>query len=132
MILYIHAGGDFLNTRIKEIRKAVNLTQDEFGKRLGISNTAISKIEKGENNVSEQNIISICREFNVNEKWLRNGTGEIFMPRTRNQVITDFLGDLIKENDTFKKRFIESLAKLEEHEWDVLKKVLEGMTNKRS
>lgn len=121
-----------MNTRIKEIRKAVNLTQDEFGKRLGISNTAISKIEKGENNVSEQNIISICREFNVNEEWLRNGTGEIFMPRTRNQVITDFLGDLIKENDTFKKRFIESLAKLDEQEWDVLKKVVEGMSDKRS
>lgn len=122
----------FLNNRIKEIRKKMKLTQDEFGKRLGISNTAISKIEKGENNVSEQNIISICREFDVNEEWLRNGIGDIFMQKTRNQIITDFLGDLIKEDDTFKKRFIESLAKLDEHEWDVLKKVVEGMTNKRS
>ena len=80
-----------MNNRIKEIRKKMKLTQDEFGKRLGISNTAISKIEKGENNVSEQNIISICREFDVNEEWLRNGIGDIFMQKTRNQIITDFL-----------------------------------------
>lgn len=120
-----------MNHRIKEIRKAIGLTQDEFGKRLGISNTAISKIEKGENNVSEQNIISICREFGINEEWLRNGIGEPFIPKTRNQIITDFAGDLIKENDTFKKRFIEALAKLNDQEWEVLKKVADNIIDKK-
>ena len=62
-----------MNERFKEVRKTLGLTQSEFGKSLGISNTAISKIEKGENNVSESNIISICREFGVNEEWLRTG-----------------------------------------------------------
>ena len=131
MLLYIYLGGVFLNHRIKEIRKAIGLTQDEFGKRLGISNTAISKIEKGENNVSEQNIISICREFGINEEWLRNGIGEPFIPKTRNQIITDFAGDLIKENDTFKKRFIEALAKLNDQEWEVLKKVADNIIDKK-
>ena len=64
-----------MNERFKEVRKTLGLTQSEFGKSLGISNTAISKIEKGENNVSESNIISICREFGVNEEWLRTGVG---------------------------------------------------------
>ena len=64
-----------MNERFKEVRKTLGLTQSEFGKSLGISNTAISKIEKGENNVSESNIISICREFGVNEEWLRTGAG---------------------------------------------------------
>lgn len=131
MLLYIYLGGVFLNHRIKEIRKAIGLTQDEFGKRIGISNTAISKIEKGENNVSEQNIISICREFGINEEWLRNGIGEPFIPKTRNQIITDFAGDLIKENDTFKKRFIEALAKLNDQEWEVLKKVADNILDKK-
>ena len=63
---------------VKEIRKTLGLTLEKFGNKLGVGKTAISKIEKGENNLTEQMFKSICREFNVNEEWLRNGTGEMF------------------------------------------------------
>lgn len=66
-----------MNNRIKEIRKAYGLTLEKFGERLGVGKAAISKLEHGENNVSEQMIKSICREFNINEEWLRNGTGSM-------------------------------------------------------
>ena len=45
---------------------------------MGITTTAVSKIEKKTNNLTEQNIKAICREFNVNEEWLRTGNGEMF------------------------------------------------------
>lgn len=64
--------------RVRELRKKMNLTLEKFGKPLGVGKTAISKIETGENNLTDQMIISICREFSVNENWLRNGTGEMF------------------------------------------------------
>ena len=117
--------------RLHELRKSLNLTLEKFGKSLGVGKTAISKIENGENNLTDQMLISICREYNVSEEWLRDGTGEMFIPLTRNQVITDFAGDLIKEEDTFKKRLIEALAKLNENEWAVLEKLAQELTKEK-
>ena len=69
-----------MNERVKEIRKALKLNQADFGERLGLRNTAISKIENGENGVTDQTLKSICREFGVNESWLRTGEGDPFVP----------------------------------------------------
>lgn len=66
-----------VNERIKKVRKALDLTQQEFGDRIGIKRNSVALIENGRN-TSEQTIFAICREFNVNEEWLRNGNGEIF------------------------------------------------------
>ena len=65
--------------RVKAIRKAKEMTMEKFGKRLGVTRTAISNIESGNRGVTEQMLTSICREFNVNEDWLRNGVGEMFI-----------------------------------------------------
>lgn len=116
--------------RLRELRKALNLTLDKFGRPLGVGKTAVSKIENDENNLTEQMLISICREYKASEEWLREGTGEMFKPLTRNQVITDFVGDLIMEDNTFKKRLIEALAKLDEDEWRVLEKLACELTEK--
>ena len=64
--------------RIKEIRKTLGLTLEKFGEKLGVTKTAISRIEKGERGLTEQMTKSICREFNVNEAWLRTGEGNMF------------------------------------------------------
>ena len=68
-----------MDERIKILRKKLGLTLDKFGERLGVTKTTISRLENGVNNVTEQMLKSICREFNVNEEWLRNGTGEMFI-----------------------------------------------------
>lgn len=67
-----------MNERIKAIRKALDLTMEQFGKRIGLSKSAISLIESGKNGTTDQTITSICREYNVNEHWLRTGEGEMF------------------------------------------------------
>lgn len=66
-----------VNERLKTLRKSLNLTLEEFGKKVGVTKTAISRLEKGERNLTDQMILSICREFNVNEKWLRTGEGDM-------------------------------------------------------
>lgn len=67
-----------LGKRIKKLRIALSLSQREFGERIGIVKTAVSKIENGENSPREQTIMSICREFDVNESWLKEGIGDMF------------------------------------------------------
>lgn len=64
-----------MNERLRELRKKLGLTLKDFGKRLGVSDAAISRIENGERKLTEQMILSVCREFNVNEDWIRFGKG---------------------------------------------------------
>ena len=75
--------------RIKAIRKHFKLTMEKFGNKLGVTKVAISNIEKENRNLTEQMSKSICREFNVNENWLKNGEGEMF-------VQTDDLNEYMK------------------------------------
>lgn len=68
-----------MNERLKAARKALGLNQTAFGARIGVTNPAISKLEKGERNFTDQMVLAICREFSINEEWLRNGTGDMFV-----------------------------------------------------
>lgn len=68
-----------MNERLKDLRKSLNLSQDAFGKRIGMSGGAISLLEKGKRNVTEQVIKSICREYSVDYMWLTTGDGEMFV-----------------------------------------------------
>lgn len=65
--------------RVRETRKTLNLTLDKFGERIGIKKSALSSIENGKSNLTEQNIKAICREFNVDYIWLTTGEGEMFV-----------------------------------------------------
>ncbi len=67
-----------MNERIKGVRKSLGLTLEKFGKALGVTKQTMSRIENGVNNVTDQMFLSVCRVYNVNEDWLRNGTGEMF------------------------------------------------------
>ena len=70
--------------RIKEIRKALGLTLDKFGEKLGVKKQTVSRIENGINNVTEQMILSICREYKVNYDYFVDGDGDMFedLPET--------------------------------------------------
>lgn len=67
-----------MNERIRQLRKALGLTMEKFGTRVGVGKTAISKLENGERSVTVQMEKSICREFNINPHWLKTGEGEMF------------------------------------------------------
>ena len=68
-----------MNERLREVRKALGLNQAEFAARLGVTAAAISRIEVGERAFTNQMLITVCREYNVSEEWLRIGKGEMFI-----------------------------------------------------
>lgn len=80
-----------MKDRIREIRIANKLKQSEFGDRLGIKGNTVTGYETGVRTPSDAVIVSICREFGVNEDWLRNGTGEMYPPKTRGQEISEIV-----------------------------------------
>lgn len=117
--------------RLYNLRKELGLTLEKFGEPLGVTKTTISRIEKEERAMTDQMLKSICRTYNVNEEWLKTGNGDMFIKLTRNQTITDFAADLIKEEESFKARLIEALAKLSEQEWEVLEKIANELADKK-
>ena len=120
-----------MNSRIKKIREENKLSQVEFGKRIGVGRSSISKLESGENNPSDQTILLICNTFNVNEDWLRTGEGEMFKPLSRSETIAKFAGELMKdEDDSFRRQLVEALAQLDEKEWEVLAGIAKKLTKK--
>lgn len=124
-------GGEYMDERIKLIRKKLELTQQEFADKLGIARNNIAGYETCKRSPSDAVISLICTKFNINEEWLRTGEGEMFVQRTRNQTITDFLGDLIIDDNTFKKRLIEALAELDERDWESLEKLATKLADKK-
>ena len=112
---------DKMNTRIKELREHFQLTMEKFGNRLGVKKNTVSQWESGTNSLTDQTITSICREFNVNEDWLRNGTGDMFLPTSRRKEIEKLTNQLLaEEEDSFKNRFIAMLADFSVKEWEFL------------
>lgn len=117
-----------MKRRIKELRKTLGLTQQEFADRLGISRGNIATYETREGNPGNSVINLICREFSVNEVWLRTGDGEMFAQRTRSQEIAEFVGKVLQgEEDNFKRRFIAMLSRLDEDDWVILEKMVNEM-----
>lgn len=120
-----------MKNRLKEIRKDAELTQSAFAERLGLKQNTIASYEMGRIGVSDAVIISICREFNVNEKWLRTGEGEMYAPQTHNQEIIEFVNQVMAdENESFRKRFVTALAKAKPEFWDELDRILDESLKK--
>lgn len=106
-----------MGNRIKELRQALGLTQQEFADRIGVKRGAIANYEIGRN-ASDTAVALICREFGVSEHWLRTGDGEMFTATTRDEEIMDFVGRAtIGAGDDFKRRFLLALARLPEERW---------------
>ena len=121
-----------MKDRIKKIRKELDLTQQEFADRIGIKRNSFANYETGRNTPIDAIIVSICREFNVNEHWLRDGTGEMFIKQTRDEQIAAFIGDMLKDKkESFKRRLISALANLDESDWDVLEKLVDSMQKEK-
>lgn len=113
-----------MNARILQIRKEQKLTQDAFAEKLKLSKNYVWQMEKGERTPSDRTISDICREFKINESWLRTGEGEPYQKRTRTQEIGEFANKIMSvSDDTFKKRFILALSKLDESDWETLAKI---------
>lgn len=97
-----------MNDRIKELRKSTNLSQDAFGKRIGITGASVSRLESGDREPSDQTITSICREFAIRRQWLEEGKGPMRQPETEDDEIVDAV---LAGEDEFVKAVIRGIAK---------------------
>ena len=114
-----------IGTRIKEIRKGAGLTLEKFGAKIGITAASLSTIENGKSNPSVQTVLMICREFNVNEDWLRYGTGEPFMQLSREETIAEYVGRINGGNITdIEESTIKFMAETPVEEWETLAREL--------
>lgn len=121
-----------MNERLKKLRKALDLTQQEFADRIKIKRNTLATYEGGRNEPIPAVISLICREFNVNESWLRNGTGDMFIKQTEDEKIASFIGSIqCHAEDSFQKRFISMLSALDESEWEVLEKMVEMVSKNK-
>lgn len=107
-----------MNSRLKGIRKALRLTQKEFAARLGITDSGISRLEKGQNQLTDQLIRAICREYKVNYEYLKNGIGEMFVEVP--QTVVDELCEQY-DLDDFDRIMLQEYLKMDEASRNVLK-----------
>lgn len=75
-----------MNERLKQLRKALKLNQVDFGAKLSLTGSAISRYESGVNAMADNIVLLICREFDVNEEWLRYGTGSMFSQKNTDLI----------------------------------------------
>lgn len=121
-----------MKERIKELRKSLGITQQDFADKLGLKRNTIATYEIGKAVPSDRVVSDLCNKYNVNEEWLRTGEGEMFVALNRTQQIAQLTADLFNgEKDSFKERLLLALAKLDENEWKVLEKIAEDLTKEK-
>lgn len=120
-----------MKDRFKELRKELNVTQQEFADKLKISRNFVAQIEMGSKVPSDRTIDDVCREFNVDEEWIRTGNGDMFVPGIKDKQISAMLADVMKSGeDSFRHRLVSALARLDDEGWDNLEKLIDMISNK--
>lgn len=117
-----------MKNRILKIRKDSKLNQEDFGLRLNLTKNYISLIETGNRIPSDRTISDICREFNVNEDWLKNGTGDMY--KEKDGSFSELLVELEDSDDDFIKSLITVYMGLDEDSKSALRKIAKGMAEK--
>ena len=116
-----------MKDRIKELRRTLHLTQQEFADRLGIKRGALANYEVGRNEPIDAVISLICREFQVSEVWLRTGAGEMFPSLSEDDHLARLCGQISFEGDTFRRRFLLTLSQMSDEEWSALETVVQAI-----
>lgn len=122
-----------MKERIKELRKMLGLSQETFGKRIGVSRSAISRLEGGSNGFTNQMIFSICREFGINEHWLHTGEGAMVVELSRIDEALHIVKRACESGDDFIVDTFIMLGQLSPAEWDLLRGFIDKLkSNKKS
>ena len=125
----LERGDNNLNERIRKLRKALDLTQQKFADRLYVKRNTVGQWEIGRNELTDAAILSICREFNVNEDWLRTGEGEMFEELTEQEKILKYTGLLLSDKDSAIADAIQTLIVTYEQLDDTSKATLEKIAS---
>lgn len=122
-----------MKDRIRKIRRELDLTQQEFAKKIGTSQNVLANYETGRRNPSASVINNICKTFNVNETWLRSGEGDMFIELDRHAQLASLTKQLLdEEEDSFKNRLVSVLANLTESQWETLAEIAEKLCKEKS
>lgn len=115
-----------MHERIKELRKALGLTQQKFADKIGVRQNTVAQYEMGRNVPIDSVINLICKEWGVSEVWLRDGTGEMFIERTRDEALAAFFGDVLAADD-FRARLLSVMSRLSTEEWALLEQMAQKL-----
>lgn len=103
---------------------------EKFGERLGIKKNTVSQLENGVNNVTDQMVKAICREYDVNPDWLRTGEGEMFS--NDEDYLFRWVGKVLKDKpESLKKRLLNFLSSLDDDDWEALEKIFNKMSHEK-
>lgn len=121
-----------MKDRIRQLRKDLGLNQTDFGDKIGVKQGSIAAYENGLRTPIDAVITSICREFGVNEEWLRNGTGEMYVKLSKDQELAAFVAQVYREDEnSFKRRLLSVLSSLSEDEWGLLADIAEKIAKEK-
>lgn len=118
-----------MKNRIKKIRKDKGLTQVEFGEKIGVKGNTVTNYENGLRNPTDAILHSICREFNVNEEWLRTGEGEPYIES--DDKLSVYISKIYTGSDEFIKDLIVAYMDLDDTSKEALRKLADGMIKAR-
>ncbi len=121
-----------IGERIRYLRKNVlRQTLDEFGAKIKLGKSAVSNMETGQRGVTDQTIMSICREFGISEQWLRYGEGDMMVRLTAEERIAHLLAEAQTGPPTsLKRRMLLAIAKLDDEDWEALARIAKKITSK--
>jgi HTH-type transcriptional regulator / antitoxin PezA len=123
---------DTISERIRAVWKASDLTKTAFAKRIGVGQPYVSDLCSGVKQPSDRTIRDICVAFNVNETWLHTGEGDMFNEVTRDEQITQFVEEVLRErDDSFKRRFVSALSQLDVAGWAALEQFMQNTIAER-
>lgn len=120
-----------MNSRVKELRKTLGLTQQEFGQSIKISRSNVAGIESGAVKITDRNLNQICEVHNANKDWLLHGDGDMFIPISVDEEYAYLIGALEASNCDYKKQFIKAMLELEdESDWELVLNLVERLKKK--
>lgn len=121
-----------INERIARCIEALGVKKTYFAQKLNVSQAFITRMTKGVSNPSDRTISDICREFNVNEEWLRTGEGEMFVRMSRKEEIASFFSEIGKgKDDDFQVRLISVLSRLNTEQWKLLESIANALSGEQ-
>ena len=115
---------DEITPRVKILRKALGMSQTDFGSKIGVTRGVINNLDRGLTDLQDPLLSLICSVFNARREWLETGEGEMFEQLSRNQEIAKEVNRVLKdEPESFRSRLIAALCRLDESDWEVLEKI---------
>ena len=123
-----------MKDRIKYVRKTVaNMNQTKFGEIIGVKQGTVAAYESGDRTPIDAVVVAICREFDINETWLRTGEGEMQREISDSEKILAWVTDVLMDKpDSFRRQLVEVLVELTPEQLDIMNQVADKLIEKRT